>query len=63
MAGNLGDLMVIQSESERGFWNNEDGWVSDITEASKYCRRETFDFLLPMTALNDAKWVVIEYWD
>lgn len=44
---------VIRSESEKGFWSNEDGWVESIESATKF---ETNDGHLPVSAGNDAMW-------
>lgn len=57
------DLLVIHSKSERGFWSNADGWVFRAADASVYTRDEASAGHLPMTADNDAEWVVIEYAD
>lgn len=54
---------VIQSECELGFWNNDEGWTSSLTDSTVFSHDERMAFLLPITADMDAQWVVIDYGD
>jgi len=49
---------LIQSESEKGFWSNIDGWVHDIVSATVF---ETIDHSLhlPISSGSDALYVSI----
>ena len=57
------DRLVIHSASERGFWSNGMGWVYSAADASQYTRAEIGEYNLPLSAGNDAAWVVFEYDD
>lgn len=56
-------LYVIESESEKGFWSNEDGWVYDIASATTFTTSDATMSNLPMSRGNDAKWRVYSYDD
>jgi hypothetical protein len=49
---------VIHSQSERGFWNNVDGWVYSINDATLFDRQEG---QLPVSMGHDAEWLVHTY--
>ena len=48
-------MCVIRSESEQGYWSNDDGWV-DLLDATEFSVEELEGYL-PMTADRDAQWV------
>lgn len=56
-------IYAVASDSEEGFWNNDDGWVADIEDATRwpgdYINSEGLD--LPITAGNDARLIVTNY--
>lgn len=47
-------MFVIRSESEYGFWSNENGWVYDLASASKFATKFG---QLPISFMNDAEWL------
>lgn len=54
---------VIHSRSERGFWNNKQGWVYGAAQATKFNAQEqlVFEHSLPLTSKKDAEWMVYCY--
>ena len=56
------NVYVIHSQSERGFWNSEQGWVYCITSATQfeeaYVKSEIY---FPITGGSDAEWIVYRY--
>jgi hypothetical protein len=59
-------IYVIHSKSETGFWSNDLGWVFDIEDATEFDEREEHGTMLestnlPMSAGNDAEWMVVCY--
>lgn len=52
-----GDLLVIVSENEPGFWNDAEGWVVDLASATRYPDRAG---RLPMSVGNDARYVRVK---
>ena len=59
-------IYIIHSKSERGFWNNKQGWVYGAAQATKFNEdRATAEpkcfCILPKTAENDAEWMVYKY--
>lgn len=50
---------VVFSDSEEGFWSNDDGWVADLRCASVFCSSETSRFDLPISASDDARWITL----
>jgi hypothetical protein len=56
-------LYVVHSNLERGFWNNSQGWVDSVFEASVFVSQGTDKpiFNLPMSKNNDATWMPIQY--
>lgn len=55
------DVLVIQSKSERGFWNNDLGWVRNITDATQFNRDEIYHIMLPMSSGDDAEFIVVYF--
>ena len=53
-------IYVIVSEHEKGFWNTDDGWVSDINDASRFDQNDKDNLTLPIGA-EDVKWLVVVY--
>lgn len=51
---------VIVSESERGFWSNEQGWVFDKDSATVFTAEEEVQNL-PLSAGDDAQRVPFSY--
>lgn len=49
------NLFVIMSESEYGFWSNDQGWVYDTESATFYLESEQGSINLPQTRGNDAR--------
>lgn len=47
-------MYVIRSESERGYWSNVMGWVSDLASATRF---DSTDYDLPISAGRDAQFV------
>ena len=50
---------VIQSEFYKGFWNNDDGWIGDVTDATRFTQKEMEESNLPIGA--SGKWLVVKY--
>lgn len=50
---------VIFSDSEEGFWSNEDGWVSDLRCATVFRNVEIPMYHMPMAASDDARWITL----
>jgi hypothetical protein len=48
---------VIGSESENGYWNNEQGWVYDLASATRFTELERKSFNVPTACGFDAEWV------
>jgi len=55
---------VIHSESEKGFWNNDLGWVFNIKDATQLVPYTDGTMpRLPMSVKNDAEWIIAGYYD
>ena len=55
---------VIHSKSERGFWNNDVGWVYAIHFATQFSKEEKLKVAqFPLTEGYDAEWLVYTYED
>jgi hypothetical protein len=51
---------IIHAKSQRGFWNNEIGWVRDAASATVFpCT--TFNF--PCIGVDDCEWLPVAYED
>jgi hypothetical protein len=50
---------VIFSDSEEGYWSNEDGWVADLRCATVFRNIEIPLLNLPMSASDDAFWMTL----
>ena len=53
---------VIHSKSERGFWNNTDGWCVNVNDGDIY-GEDQLDQYLPLSSGNDAEWLCVDYGD
>ena len=55
---------VIHSESEKGFWKKDFGWVFNIREATQVvpCPDGMMP-RLPMSTRKDAEWIIAGYYD
>lgn len=51
-----GELFVIHSVSDRGFWSNETGW-GNVASATSFNQSEMRTMELPLSSKNDAHWV------
>ena len=53
---------VIHSESEKGFWNNDLGWVFNIKDATQLvpCPDGMMP-RLPRATKDDAEWIIAQY--
>jgi len=49
-------MYVIRSESEQGYWSNDDGWMLHPESATEFSSEERAGHL-PMSCGNDAEWV------
>jgi hypothetical protein len=58
-------IMVICSESEAGFWNNDLGWVYDVADAQRYVDGENGNDrkVPPLMVTKDAEWVTVAFED
>ena len=57
-------LFIIQSENERGFWSNKQGWVFGVEQATKFTAAEVERTGPTPTVIskgNDARWQVYKY--
>jgi len=52
------DTYVICSDSERGYWSNEVGWVRDVASATYFDDTERAEVTLPLP--SDSRWVGLE---
>ena len=50
-------LKVIKSDSERGYWSSESGWVFDVASASKFPLLKVLSTILPLSSGNDAEYI------
>lgn len=51
---------IIHSQSERGYWSNEMGWVYTPADADRYTRNERIaNPNLPLASSMDARWVSV----
>jgi|GEM_PF-1359028 len=50
-------LKVIKSDSERGYWSNETGWVNDVASASKMPLLRVLSTILPLSSGDDAEYI------
>lgn len=50
-------LKVIKSDSERGYWSNQNGWGFDVASASKLSLAGVLAANLPMSLGNDAEFI------
>ena len=53
--------LVIYSANEAasndaGFWSNDDGWVEDLEDATRFSKAESKSMNLPMSTGRDASW-------
>lgn len=51
--------LVIYSESEHGFWSNDQGWVYDGPSATRFSVKEAKSLNMPVSKGNDA--MLIKY--
>lgn len=49
--------LIIYSQSEKGFWSNEHGWVSRADEATQFTPAEAGEVTMPVTKNKDAVWI------
>lgn len=54
---------VIVAESERGFWQNHDGWVFNIEDATVFSGSEILDplFTSPYVPAHDESFICVDY--
>lgn len=50
-------LKVIKSDSERGYWSNDTGWVIDVASASKIPLLRVLSTILPLSSGNDVEYI------
>lgn len=50
-------LKVIKSDSERGYWSNQNRWGFDVASASKFSLAGVLAANLPMSLGNDAEFI------
>ncbi len=50
-------LKVIKSDSERGYWSNENGWTFDVASASKFPLAGVLTAILPESSGHDAEFI------
>jgi hypothetical protein len=50
-------LKVIKSDSERGYWSNENGWTFDVASASKFPLAGVLTAILPESSGDDAEFI------
>ncbi len=48
------EQFIVQSESERGYWSNELGWVYDAASATRFA---SMDGYLPVSSGRDASYI------
>ena len=53
---------AIYSPSENAFWNNQDGWTANVSDASPLSGAEKIRLFnnLPITKDGDARWVEVK---
>ena len=51
------EQFVIRSESERGYWSNELGWVYDVVSATRF---PSMDSYLPVSSGRDATYAPLD---
>lgn len=51
-------ILVIRSQSERGYWSDIQGWVYDVSSATEFFPPLS-SWYLPMSKGNDAEFVPI----
>ena len=54
---------IIHSRSEHGFWNNEDGWVCDIKDATRFNEDYVKMWSTPsiLSKDDDQEWIQVYY--
>lgn len=57
--------LILYSESEEGFWSNEQGWVKDAESATRFSREEAGEVIKPVAKFvewikYDARYVIDE---
>lgn len=50
----VAEQFIIRSESERGYWSNELGWVYDVESATRFL---SMDGYLPVSSGRDATYI------
>lgn len=54
-------LYVIHSKSEKGFWDNNIGWVFRVSDASLFTQKDKETLNLPNSVGKDAEWLIVDY--
>ena len=55
------EIFAIHSANERGFWNNDDGWVFALADATTFTYSEALSVNLPNSDGMDAEWFIVDY--